>query len=374
MNATVSLDIAVGRWTSRPAGGYSCPRHGPELMTVRVAFDSRPAKEDSGIGRYTRCMLAALRDAGRGEIVETSDPRRCDVFHAPSIDETLLRSPVPMVVTLHDLIALKHRGQYLRSGLRFKLRCLAVQRAVRVIAPTEAVADDAVSALEIPRDRVVVIAEAAAPRLHARPEQEVQAVRDRFGLPHRYLLWVGTLRSPDPHKRVLALARAPRKLPLVLVGATGPWAQELPDVMLTGAVDDDQLAAIYTGAHALISPSSEAGFGLSLVEALACGTPVVASDSPTVREVLGERATVRPVDDLEGLIAAAESARRPAPPPSSWTWDHAAAATWDVYAQAVQAPRRWRGARWRGAPTESTHPAVAARASGSRRAASRARR
>jgi glycosyltransferase involved in cell wall biosynthesis len=341
---------------------------------VRVAFDSRPANDDTGIGRYTRCLLQALRDAGRDEIVETSDPRRCEVFHAPSIDETLLRCPVPMVVTLHDLIALKHPGQYLRSGLRFKLRCLAVQRAVCVIVPTQVVADDAVRALEIPRDRVVVIAEAAATALYPRPEEEVQAARARFGLPHRYLLWVGTLRSPDPHKRVLALARAPRKLPLVLVGPTGPWAQELPRVTLTGAVDDDQLAAIYTGAHALVSPSSDGGFGLPLVEALACGTPVVASDSPTVREVLGERATVRPVDDVDGLIAAAESARRPAPSPNPWTWDDAAAATWEVYSQAVGAPRRWRGARRRGAPIEPTLVAGAARAPGSRRAASRARR
>jgi glycosyltransferase involved in cell wall biosynthesis len=341
---------------------------------VRLAFDSRPAKDDSGIGRYTRCLLQALRNAGRGEIVETHDPRRCDAFHAPSIDEAQLRSPVPMVVTLHDLIALKHAGQYLRSGLRYKLRCLAVQRAVRVIVATEAVADDAVEALEIPRDRVVVIGEAAAPALHPRPEEEVETVRARFGLPHGYLLWVGTLRSPDPHKRVLALARAPRKLPLVLVGATGPWAQELPDVTLTGAVDDDQLAAIYTGAHALVSPSSDGGFGLTLVEALACGTPVVASDSPVVREVLGERATVCPVDDLEGLIAAAEAARRPAPRPSSWTWDDAAGATWDVYAQAMLAPRRWRGARRRGSATEPTRVAGAASVSGSRRAASRARR
>lgn len=341
---------------------------------MRVHLDSHPAKDGSGIGRYTRCLLQALREAGRGEIIETSDPRRCDVFHAPSIDEALVRSPVPMVVTLHDLIALKHRGQYLRSGLRFKLRCLAVQRAVRVIVPTEVVADDAVGALQIPRDRVVVIPEAAAPVLHPRPDEEVQAVRDRFGLPRRYLLWVGTLRSPDPHKRVLALARAPRKLPLVLVGTTGPWAQELPDVTLTGAVDDEQLAAIYTGAHALISPSSDGGFGLPLVEALACGTPVVASDSPAVREVLGERATIRPADDLEGLIAAAETARRPAPPPRSWTWDDTAAATWDVYAQAMGAPRRWRGARRRGAGIEPTSVADAASASGSRRAASRARR
>ncbi len=325
---------------------------------MKVAYDSRPSKQDSGVGRYTRCLLQALRDASRGEIVETTDPRRCDVFHAPSFDGALVRSPVPMVVTLHDLIAFKHRGQYLRSGLRYKLRSLAAQRAVRVIVPTKVVADDAVEALGIPRDRIVVIPEAAAPALRPRTDEEVQAVRTEFDLPESYLLWVGALRTPKPHKRIVALARAPRKLPLVLVGAAGRWARELPDVKLTGAVDDDQLAAIYTGAHALVSPSSDSGFGLPLVEALACGTPVVASDVPAVREVLGERATLRPIDDIDGLIAAAESVSRPAPSPSPWTWDDAAAATWEVYVEALSEPHKWRGARRRRLGRDAVPPPV----------------
>ena len=114
-----------------------------------------------GIGRYARCLLEALRQSGRGEIVETHDPRRCDVFHSPWIDGALLRSPVPMVVTLHDLVPLKRRGEYLRTGLRFKLRYLAVQRATTVIVPTQTVADDAIRALEIPAERIAVIPEAA---------------------------------------------------------------------------------------------------------------------------------------------------------------------------------------------------------------------
>ncbi len=59
-----------------------------------------------------------------------------------------------MVVTLHDLVPLKRRGEYLRSGIRFKLRYLAVQRAVRVIVPTNTVADDAIAGLEIPPERI----------------------------------------------------------------------------------------------------------------------------------------------------------------------------------------------------------------------------
>ncbi len=311
---------------------------------MKVAFDSRPAKDLRGVGRYARCLLQALRDSGRGEVVESHSPKRCDVFHSPWIDGALLRSPIPMVVTLHDVIPLKRRGEYLRSGVRLKLRYLAVQRAVRVIVPTNAVADDAMNALDIPPDRIIVIGEAAAPALGPRSEKEVQAVRHRFHLPDEYLLWVGALRTPDPRKRVAALARTSRTLPLVLVGEAGRWAHELPDVTLTGEVSDDELAAIYTGAHALILPSDDEGFALPPVEALACGTPVAACDIPAVREVLDGRAALSDVDDLEGLILAAEAAGRPAPSPLSWTWDDAAAATWDVYEQAASAPARWRSA------------------------------
>jgi alpha-1,3-rhamnosyl/mannosyltransferase len=304
---------------------------------MKVAFDSRPAKDVRGIGRYARSLLHALRDTARGEIVETHQPRRCDVFHSPWIDGALLRPTVPMVVTLHDLIPLKRRGEYLRSGLRFKLRYLAVQRATRVIVPTSAVAEDLAGALQIPRERVTVIPEAPALAFGPRPDSEVVAARERYGLPDSYLLWVGGLRSPDPRKRVAELARASRTMPLVLVGPASRWAEELPAVTVTGEVSDDELAAIYTGAHALVFPSDEEGFGLPPVEALACGTPVVACDVPALREVLDGRATLAAVDDIDGLLAAAESARRPAPAPPPWTWRDAAEATWEVYAEAIAA-------------------------------------
>ncbi len=312
---------------------------------MKVGFDSRPAKDARGIGRYACCLLEALVESDACELTETHEPRRCDVFHSPWIDGALLRSPVPMVVTLHDLVPLKRRGEYLRSGIRLKLRYLAVQRAVRVIVPTHALADDAIELLEIPADRIRVIPEAVAPALGVRPEAAVQAVREHFKLPEDYLLWVGELRTPDPRKRVAALARASRTMPLVLVGATGSWSRELKDVTLTGVVTDDELAAIYTGAHALVFPSDDEGFGLSPIEALACGTPVVASDVPALREVLHGRARLVAVEDLDGLVAAAEAAQRPAPPPLGWTWAQAAEATIEVYEEALRAPAKWRGAR-----------------------------
>jgi glycosyltransferase involved in cell wall biosynthesis len=304
---------------------------------LRVAFDARGAQDPRGIGRYVRCLRGALLEtAGDRTLVETHRPRRADVFHSPWIDGALLRSPVPQVVTLHDLVPLKRRSDYLRTGMRFRLRYLAVSRARRVIVPTATVADDAAEHLGLARERIAVIHEAPATTLGPRAADEVAEVRARHGLPEEYLLWVGGLQHPDPRKRVAALAGAPRELPLVLVGRTHQWARELPGVTLTGEVSDEDLAAIYSGARALVFPSDDEGFGLPPIEALACGTPVVASDLPVLREVLGDRATFVDRHDLPGLLAAGEAARRPAPPPPAWTWRDAAEATWAVYDDAAR--------------------------------------
>ncbi len=302
----------------------------------RIVYDSRPALDPRGIGRYASCLLTAVYETAGpdDEVVQGHRPRRGDVYHAPWIDGALLRPPCPQVVTLHDVVPLKRRSEYLRTGIRFRMRYLAVERSARLIVPTAVVAAEVVEHLRIEPEQIVVIHEAVAPRLTKRPAQEVAAVRERYRLPEDYLLWVGGLQTPDPRKRIAALARTPRELPLVLVGATKPWAHELPDVTLTGRVPDDDLAAIYTGAHALVFPSDDEGFGLPTVEALACGTPVVASDIPVLREVLGDRATFVDGADLEGLLAAAVAAERPAPAPPAWTWADAARATWRVYSDA----------------------------------------
>lgn len=131
---------------------------------MRVAFDSRTAADPRGVGRYSRCLLAALRDTAseHDEVLETHRPRGADVFHTPWMQGAMLHSPCPMVVTLHDLATLKRPSERLRSGgIHLRLRHLALQRASHVIVPSEGVAREAVAELGLERELVVVIPEAS---------------------------------------------------------------------------------------------------------------------------------------------------------------------------------------------------------------------
>lgn len=305
---------------------------------MKVAFDSRGARDPRGPGRYVRCLLDALREtaAAGDEIVETARPRGADLLHAPGLDAAALHAPCPQVVSLHDVIPLRRRSEYLRTGLRFRLRYLAVKRARRVIVPTECVRREVIDLLGLSDARVATVPLAAAAAMTPRGAPEIAAVRSRYDLPEDYLVWVGGLKHPDPRKRVADLVKGARELPLVLVGATGAWTRDLEGVTLTGRVDDDELAALYSGARALVFPSDDEGFGLPPVEALACGTPVAVFDVPVLREVLGGRATFVQSGDIAALLAAGAAATRPAPAPRRWTWEDTARATWAVYADALR--------------------------------------
>jgi glycosyltransferase involved in cell wall biosynthesis len=296
--------------------------------------DSRGSVDPRGIGRYVRCLVEGLRaTAGAGqELVEMHRPRGVDLFHAPRVEAALLRCPIPQVVTIHDLVILKRPGEYLRTGLRYRLRFLAASRAVRVIVPTQVVADDVASRLDVDPERIAVVGEAAAPAFRPRPAEEVERARMAHGLPGSYLVWVGGLEHNDPRKRVRELAAAATDVPLVLVGPTKQWADELPNVTLTGQVSDDDLAAILSGARALVFPSDDEGFGLPPVEALACGTPVVCTDIPALREVLGDRVTYAPFGEL--LETAWSVNGRPVEPLTR-TWDDVGRETWAVYESAA---------------------------------------
>ena len=156
---------------------------------MRVALDLRvlddPALGERGIGRYARELAAALAPAADVDVAELRGLRRprtparvaelwehallgrdarrtgADLLHSPSVDLATTRAGLPYVVTLHDLVPLKDPDEYLRTGLKHRLRYAAVKRATRVIVPSQAVADDAARMLGI--ENVDVIPEAPAP-------------------------------------------------------------------------------------------------------------------------------------------------------------------------------------------------------------------
>jgi glycosyltransferase involved in cell wall biosynthesis len=335
---------------------------------MRVAFDARVlddrALAERGIGRYAACLLEALERSGRDvavlrrlrrppaparlregfeHLLLARDVRRAgaDALHAPALDGASLRPGAPLVVTVHDLAPLKRPERYLRSGLKHRLRYAAVRRAAGAIAPSAAVARDLERLLGVARERIAVVYEAAAPAF--RPVVDARARLAGLDLPDRFLLWVGGLDPPDPRKGVEALAAAVAEgdgPPLVLAGRVDERGSRLAApgrVVLAGRLPDEELAALYSAADALVFPSEDEGFGLPPVEALACGTPVAAYSVAALPETLaGARGTalVEPGDLRALLDAAGRLAGTRAEPPAR-TWDDVARETWAVYERAA---------------------------------------
>jgi glycosyltransferase involved in cell wall biosynthesis len=338
---------------------------------MRVAVDARVLEHrelaEGGIGRYTSCLLEALRESHAHELAELRGLRRppapkrlsegwehlllgrdarrsgAHLLHSPAQDLATTRPGLPYVVTLHDLVPLKRRGEQLRSGLKHRLRYTAVRRATRTIVPSRAVAEDAQRLIGVDPARVAVVHEAPAPWLG--PVDDPRPHLEGLTLPERFLVWVGTLDPPDPRKGIEALAAEVARgdgPPLVLAGRAGPAARRLAApgrVLLAGRVTDTELAALLSAAEALVFPSQDEGFGLPPLEALACGTPVAAYAAGALPEVLGGvtgAALVEP-GDTRALLAAAEGlAGAPVQRPSR-TWSDVAADTWAVYEEAARA-------------------------------------
>jgi glycosyltransferase involved in cell wall biosynthesis len=196
--------------------------------------------------------------------------------------------------------------------------------------------------LGIDAARIAVVGEAPAPVF--RPVDDPSAALERFALPDRFVVWVGGLDPPDPRKGVQALAAAAARHdgpPLVLVGRIGSEAAALAApgrVILTGRASDDELAALYTAADALVLPSEEEGFGLTPVEALACGTPVAAYSIDAMRELHGDRRGVTLVEpgNAAALLDAAAALAGAEVDGAVRTWDEAATETWVVYEAALE--------------------------------------
>lgn len=289
---------------------------------------------------------------------------RIDVFHGMDhVGVPFIRKTGRCVVTVHDVIPLVLPGTFTRRHRLVVRTALARVRrqADLIIVPSQAVRRDVVQHLRVPHDRVAVMPHGCEARFNpAADAASPGATAARYGLPARYLLAVGTL---EPRKNLTTLLRAfarlrdnaavDASLSLVLAGARG-WLDEPvfrtvrslgleQAVHVPGFIDDDDLPAVYRGAELVVFPSLYEGFGLPLLEAMACGVPVVASNTSALPEVAGGAAMLVDPLDVEGMadtiagvlrdeallerLRAAGVARA-----AQFTWAAAARKTLDAYA------------------------------------------
>ena len=242
--------------------------------------------------------------------------RRCsrhyELYHEAGFFPFAVPPNLKTVFTIHDLLSLicfpEHhpRERVLYTRLFFRRRCKTVDH---FLAVSEFTAKEMQSYLGIDPKKTTITLEGYDNKIFSpRRDREIGPLFRRHSLPKKYFLFVG---GGDPRKNLNvvpeALEKAGLKIPLVVVGWSG-WSDEKSwkNVIPVGYVSDDDLVGLYSGATALIFPSSHEGFGLPIVEAMACGCPVVTTRESSLPEVAGEGAIFmrgpRDVYDLAGIL------------------------------------------------------------------------
>jgi glycosyltransferase involved in cell wall biosynthesis len=371
---------------------------------VIVGYDATTlAGQLSGVGYYTSRLLASLANgAGTGVVdrLVVLSNRAVTVEDAPRLQQLsdgrfplrsvwmqfvlpgLLRrlrpdvvhytnylAPVrwdaPYVVSIHDMsVALMPRFHTLKKRLLSSRLVPLVARGARlVLTPSESTRRDVVRLLGLDPGRVRVIPYAPAPAF--RPAEPDPARLAELGVRAPYFLYVGTVEPRKNLARALrAFARVAAALPdhrFVIAGQRGwKYADVLREiarpelssrVTLLGYVSEDDLPLLYAGATAFVYPSLFEGFGLPVVEAMACGTPVLTSRTSSLTEIAdGAALLVDPLDEqalAEGLVRLAEDRdlradlrARGLARASAFTWDRTGRETALAYREVVGEARR----------------------------------
>lgn len=271
-----ALDFGIGRYIRGLVSGFHIAAADTEFLLV----GSPDARESMTLPPNSRWIENDSRNYSLAElwtIGRLADRERADVLHSPHY--VTPRSRVPIVVTIHDLI---HLHQPLRNPLarlyaKWMLR-RAARRSAAVIAVSNCVASEIVNELAAPREKVFVVPNGIDQRFVSTPR--TREAREPF------VLFVG---NDKPHKNLTRLVRAFEEsnagVELWVAGGGGGARVSGRGVRILGFVPDEKLAELYRSATAVVAPSLEEGFCLPAVEALAAGTPVIASDLAVLREV-----------------------------------------------------------------------------------------
>ena len=320
---------------------------------MHVVFDARSITDHyPGIGRYGSGLTHALARRDDVRLTLLVDPRTVSTFYSlPDVERVpvphsptslgqqwvvpgLLRrlqadvyhSPYylmpyvlscPTVVTFHDLIPLLVPGS---STVSFRLiyrwaHRFAAAASHRCIAVSQATASDLIR-IGLPADRITAIASGVGSEFHPRAEEKIADLRCRYRLPENFALYVGTNK---PHKNLPRLIEAWGSIKppwtLVIAGREDPRYPRAVDmaadfgarVAAIGGVDEVDLPVLYSAASLFVFPSLYEGFGLPVLEAMACGTPVICSNTSSLPEVASDAAML--VDPLD-VGALPEAIRR----------------------------------------------------------------
>lgn len=368
---------------------------------MKIAFDLRRIG-NPGIGRYMKCLAETITaQAPEHEYLLILPPNSEHLVHAPNAQKLctslkyysfreqfelprilsrhkvdLLHSPhfllplvrpCPAVATIHDVIymACPEDLPSLAGRLYYRLMMNACSRmATRVITDSEHSKNEIIRYLHADPSKIEVVYPAVDSFFESQADPaEVASVRSRFGIDRDYIVCVGIYKPRKNHAGLLKafqlLLKDGVQSQLVIAGPMGegkPILQRLAaelgvagHVVFTGFVNDADLRALYSGARVCVCPSLYEGFGFTVLEAMACGTPVVCSSATSLPEVAGnaalyfdpykpeEMATqLRRVFYDDGLRAALIADGR-----SNllrFSWEETARQTLEVYHQALQLP------------------------------------
>jgi len=270
------------------------------------------------------------------------------------------------VFTLHDLTVLKFPAAHTQLNRRFLSWMLPrfLRAADAVIADSHCTKQDALQLYHLPADRVHVVHLGVDARFKPIAAAAARRVQERYQLPERFILAVSTI---EPRKNLIVLLEAYQALcqrqpdvQLVIAGKRGwhsePFFERLRALGLTGKVrllgfvPDEDLPALYSLAEVFAFPSVYEGFGLPVLEAMACGTPVICSNTSSLPEVAGEAALQIAPADVQAWAEALEQIgsngalraslrERGLKQAARFTWENTARQTYAIYQEIHAAPR-----------------------------------